>query len=203
MRPFRREIALSIVGLAAAAVAFSAGPLWGWRVLGGVMLAAAVWILFVAGAAYLMPGARTGYGDGKSAFAIALIMLSMGLGLVTRAGELARKTCGVLPMLECGSACTNADVLSVPSPSRSYRAIRFVRSCAAPAALSTHVSIIAMGQPLDDGAGNAFIVDGKADLALLWIGGRHLAISGAGAAPPRLQKTYLEGIRISYEDPRR
>ena len=200
MRKPGREVALSILGLVAAAVAFAAGPLWGWRVLGGLLLAAAAGILFVAGRAYLMPG-KTGYGDGKSAFAIALLALSMGLGLVTRAGELADKTCGVLPMLDCRSVCRNGEFLSVASPARSVRAIRFVRACDAPAGLTTHVSIVAVGQPPGDEPGNTLIVDGRADLVLLWIGGRHLAISGAGSSPPRLQKSYLNGIRISYDEP--
>ena len=202
MRRFRREIALCILGVLATLVAFAAGPLWGWRVLGGSVLAIAAWILYVAGGAYLMPGAKVGYSDGKAAFAIALVAVAMGLSLLTRAGELARETCGVIPLLDCGSACTNGEALSFPSPTRAVRAIRFVRSCNAPVEVTTHVSIVEVGQPLGEEPGNALIVDGKPDLVLLWIGGKHLAISGAGAAP-RLQKSYLNGIRISYEEPPR
>lgn len=203
MRRFRWEIALAIVGVAATILGFAAGPAWGWRVLGAALLALCLRIFFVTGGAYLMPGARAGYADGKAAFAIGLLTAAMGLGLIVRAGELSVRACRAMPLPGCAPPCTNADLVSVTSPTRSVRAIRFVRSCDAPAGVTTHVSIVAVGEPLGSESGNALIVDGKADLVLMWIGGRQLAISGMGAAPPRLQKTYLNGIRISYDEPRR
>lgn len=202
MRRFRREIALCMLGVLATLVAFAVAPLWGWRVLGASVLATAALILYVAGGAYLMPGAKVGYRDGKAAFAIALVAVAMGLSLLTRADELARETCGAIPLFKCGSVCTNGEALAFPSPTRAVRAIRFVRSCDVPLQVTTHVSIVEVGQPLGGDPGNTLIVDGKADLVLLWIGGKHLAISGAGATP-RLQRNYLNGVRISYDEPGR
>jgi hypothetical protein len=61
------------------------------------------------------------------------------------------------------------------------------------------VSIVPVGQSLPNDPGNAFVVEGKADLLLLWIDGKHVAISGAGTAPRHLQKGFVNGVRISYE----
>jgi hypothetical protein len=101
---------------------------------------------------------------------------------------------------EGDAVCVNRDVLSIQSPARSVRALRFVRSCGPGAEVTTHVSVLQVGESLGDDPGNAFIVDGRPDLTLLWIAGKQLAISGAGDAAPRLQKNLVNGVRISYED---
>ena len=205
MREFRREIALSIVGLLATVVGFAAGgPLWGFRVLGVFLLVSAAWIFAVGHGAYLIPGFKPLYLDGKAAGAVTLANAAVGLLLLAYSSALAAWTyraCTALPVMRCEPApvCVNAGITSLTSPARSVRAVRFTRTCDSKPP-TTHVSILAVGEELGNQPGNVFAVDGKADLALLWIDGKHLAISGAGRAPIYTQQTNLNGVRISYDE---
>lgn len=205
LRPFRREMAIAAVGLLATIIGFVAGAAWGWRVLGGFLIVMAAWVFFTGQAAFLFPGLKLGYLTGRNANAAALASAAIGLALVVNAQPLAQFTyraCHALQLHACEGdpACTNADVVSVTSPARSVRAVRFVRSCDGTQGFSTHVSIVAAGAALPDEPGNAFIVEGKADLLLLWIDGKHVAVSGAGNATRELQKAFVNGVRLSYED---
>jgi len=105
-----------------------------------------------------------------------------------------------LHVCEGDPICVNSDVVSVTSPARSVRAVKFTRSCDGSGQLSTQVSIVTTGQPLTDEPGNTFAVDGKADLLLFWVDGKHLAISGAGDANRQLQNVLVNGVRVTYED---
>lgn len=196
---FWREIALSAVGLAAAGIGFAVGAVWGWAVLGAFLIAMGAWVLWVGHAMFLFPGLRLGYIAGQGAVVAAIVSAAIGLGLVANAKDLARwthRSCAhlKLPFCQGDPECANEDVVSVPSPARSVRAVRFVRTCDAKSA--THVSIVAMGEALPDEPGNAFIVDGKLDLVLLWIDGKHLAVAGGGEG--RMQRAQVNGVRISY-----
>jgi hypothetical protein len=202
---FRREILLSAIGIAAAATAFAIGVIWGWRVLGGFLIVMAAWVFFTGEAAFLFPGLKLGYLTGRNAIAAAMASAAIGLAFIVNAKPLAQWThraCHALAVQACEGEpiCTNADMVSITSPARSVRAVRFARSCDGSKATSTHVSILAAGQSLPDEPGNAFIVDGKADLLLLWVDGKHVAISGAGNATRRLQEAVVNGVRISYEE---
>ena len=205
---FRREIALSAIGLVAAAIAFAVAVIWGWRVLGGFLIVMAAWVFFTGEAAFLFPNLKLGYLTGRNAVAAAMASAAIGLAFIVNAKPLAQWThraCHTLGVHACEGepVCTNADVVSITSPARSVRAVKFARSCDGSQATSTHVSILAAGQPLPDEPGNAFIVEGKADLLLLWVDGKHVAISGAGNAPRQLQQAVVNGVRITYEERRR
>jgi hypothetical protein len=199
---FKREIALTAVGLLATAIGFAAGAIWGWRVLGIFLLAMGAVAFLTGQAAYLVPGWKAGYLEGKAAVVAALASAAIGLSLFVYSKELAAGTaraCHALQVTACESdaACVNEDVFALASPARSVRVLRFVRSCGAET--TTHVSIMPMGQPLDDQPGNTLIVAGKPDLTLFWITGKQLAISGIGDAEPRLQRSEVNGVRVSYE----
>lgn len=200
---FWREIALSAIGFTATLIGFAAGPAWGWRVLGGFMIAMAAWVAWSGSAAFWIPGMRPGFLTGKDALAAALASAAIGLVLVVNAkdlGQWVQRTCATAGLAACAGEppCVNDRVAAVPSPARTVRAVRFRRTCGTGPG-GTHVSIVAMGQALSDEPGNVFIVDGNADLALIWIDGKHLAIAGAGKEKPRLQETFLNGVRISYD----
>jgi hypothetical protein len=203
LRKFWREIALSAIGLCATLIGFAAGPAWGWRVLGGFLIAMAAWVAWSGSAAFWIPGMRPGFLTGKDALAAALGSAAIGLVLMVNAKELGQwvhRTCTAVGLAACAGdpPCVNDRVAAVPSPARNVRAVRFFRTCGTGRG-ATHVSIVAMGQALSGEPGNVFIVDGDADLALLWIDGKHLAIAGAGNAKPVLQETFLNGVRISYD----
>jgi hypothetical protein len=200
---FRREIVLSAIGLSATVIGFAAGPAWGWRVLGAFMIAMAAWVAWSGSAAFWIPGMRPGFLTGKDALAAALASAAIGLVLVVNAkdlGQWVHRTCATVALAACAGdpPCVNDRVAAVPSPARNVRAVRFVRTCGAGPG-GTHVSIVAMGQALSGEPGNVFIVDGDADLTLLWIDGKHLAIAGTGDGNPVLQETFLNGVRISYD----
>lgn len=200
---FWRELLLSAAGLAAAATGFAIGAAWGYTVLGAFLVVMGAWVFWVGHAMFLFPGLRLGYITGQGAVVAAVVSAAIGLGLMVNAKELARfthRSCAYLQLSFCAGdpVCANENVVSIPSPARSVRAVRFVRTCEAKA--QTHVSIVAMGEALPDEPGNAFIVDGKADLVLLWIDGKHLAIAGDGSGTRRLQKAQVNGVRISYEE---
>jgi hypothetical protein len=204
LKPFQREAALSAVGLLATAVAFAMGAVAGWRVLGGFLVVMAAWVLFTRQAAFLFPGLKLGYLTGKNAVAAAIGSAGIGFAILVNATALAHwthRTCHAMQIEACEGdpVCVNDQVVSVTSPARSIRAVRFVRSCDGKDGVETHVSIVPVGQSLPNDPGNAFVVEGKADLLLLWIDGKHVAISGAGTAPRHLQKGFVNGVRISYE----
>ena len=163
MREFRREIALSIVGLLATVVGFAAGgPLWGFRVLGVFLLVSAAWIFAVGHAAYLIPGFKALYLDGKAAGAVTLANAAVGLLLLPYSSALAAWTyraCTALPVMRCEPApvCVNAGITSLTSPARSVRAVRFTRTCDSKPP-TTHVSILAVGEELGNQPGNVFAV---------------------------------------------
>ena len=206
---FRREIALSVIGLAAVAIAFAVGgAAWGWRTLGGFLILMAAWVFFTGEAAFLFPGLKLGYLTGRNAVAAAMASAALGLAFIVNAKPLAQWThraCHSMQVHACEGdpVCTNGEVVSVTSPARSVRAVKFTRSCDGADAIATHVSILTTGQPLPDEPGNAFIIDGKADLLLFWVDGKHLAISGAGNAAIQLQQVLVNGVRITYEERRR
>jgi hypothetical protein len=202
---FRREIALSVLGLLAAAIAFAIGVAWGWRVLGGFMIVMAAWVFFTGEAAFLFPNLKLGYLTGRNAVAAAMASAAIGLAFIVNAKPLAQWThraCHSMQLHACEGdpVCTNADVVSVTSPARSVRAVKFTRSCDGAKGITTHVSILAADQPLPDEPGNAFIVEGNADLLLLWVDGKHVAVSGTGNGTRQVQKVVVNGVRITYED---
>lgn len=205
LKPFQREAALSAVGLLATAVAFAMGAQSGWRVLGGFMIVMAAWVVFTRQAAFLLPGLTIGHLTGKNAVAAAVGSAGIGFAILVNANALAHWThraCHALQIEACvgDPVCVNDRVVSVTSPARSIRAVKFVRSCDGAKGVATHVSIVPVGQPLPNEPGNAFIVEGEADLLLLWIDGKHVAVSGAGHAVRQLQKGFVNGVRISYEE---
>jgi hypothetical protein len=205
LRQFKREAALCALGLAATIVGFAVSMAWGWRALGGFMIFMAAWVFFTGQAAFLIPGFKAGYLTGRNAIGAAVVSAAIGFALVVNADAIARwthRTCHALNVQACagGPQCTTQDVVSITSPARSVRAVKFVRSCDGSEGVSTHVSILAAGQPLPDEPGNAFIVEGKADLLLLWVEGKHVAVSGAGNAARKLQNASVNGVRLSYEE---
>lgn len=202
---FRREAALSAVGVVATAIAFAVAAAWGWRVLGAFLILMAAWVFFSGQAAFLFPGLKLGYLTGRNATAAAMASAAIGLALLVNARPLAQfthRTCHSLGLQVCEGdpICVNSDVVSVTSPARSVRAVRFTRTCDGTGPASTQVSIVAAGDPLTDEAGNTFAVDGKADLLLFWVDGKHLAISGAGEANRQFQNVLVNGVRVTYED---
>lgn len=204
-RRFRREAALSAVGIVAVAIAFAVGAAWGWRVAGGFLIVMAAWVFFTGQAAFLLPGLKPGYLTGRNATAAAMASAALGLALVVNAKPLAQwthRTCHALQVQACEGepVCTNTDVVSITSPARTVRAVKFTRSCDGADEAATHVSIVAAGQPLPDEPGNTFVVEGKADLLLFWVDGKHLAISGTGNGAQQVQKVLVNGVRVTYED---
>lgn len=202
---FRREVALFAAGIVAVAVAFFLDAVWGWRVAGGFLVLMAAWVFFTGQAAFLFPGAKLGYLTGRNATAAAMGSAAIGLALLVNANPLAQfthRTCRSLQLHACEGepVCANSDVVSVTSPARSVRAVRFARTCEGVMGTSTHVSVVNAGDSLPDAAGNTFVVDGRADLVLFWVDGKHLAISGAGNGTRQVQKVLVNGVRITYED---
>jgi hypothetical protein len=202
---FRREVALTAVGMAAAVAAFFVGPAWGWRVAGGFLMVMAAWVFFTGQAAFLFPGLKLGYITGRNATAAAIGSAAIGLALMVNAKPLEQwthRSCRALGLQACQGdpVCVNSDIVSVTSPARSVRAVKYGRSCDGSDVVTTHVSIVNAGQPLADQSGNTFVVEGRADLLLFWVDGKHLAISGAGNGNRQLQQVLVNGVRVTYED---
>jgi hypothetical protein len=201
-------MALAAVGIVATAVGFAAGgPSWGWRILGLFLLAMAAWVFLVGHAGYLIPGFRPGYLGSKAAGALTLANAAVGLLVLWHAEDLAAwsyTACAHVPLLECKAAraCASSDVVAVTSPARNFRAVAFTQQCDS-GAPTTHVSILAVGEPLGNQAGNVLVLDGKAQLTLLWTGGRDLAIAGLGSAVAERRETNVNGVRIAYDQQRR
>ena len=95
--------------------------------------------------------------------------------------------------------CGNQVQRSVASPSGKMTAVAFFRDCGATTGFSTQVSLLPNGRALPNEPGNTYVVNGKVELALEWIGDSTLRIHGAGVRTFK-QETLVSGIAVTYAD---
>jgi hypothetical protein len=82
-------------------------------------------------------------------------------------------------LLGCGKpACQNDALLGLPSPDGALIVFVFRRHCAAPAAVSTQVSVIGFHESLHDEPGNILSVPDEQAVKVSWRGPHELAVTG-------------------------
>jgi hypothetical protein len=82
-------------------------------------------------------------------------------------------------LLGCGKpACKNDALLGLPSPDGALIAFVFHRHCAAPAAVTTQVSVMSFHESLHDETGNVLSVPDEQPVKISWRGPHELAVTG-------------------------
>lgn len=93
--------------------------------------------------------------------------------------------------------CGNTIVKVVPSPSGSWEAVLFERSCGATTGFSSQISILTKGAHLSNDPGNIFAAEGSPDRYVIrWNNESLLEVRGTGLASKAEDE--LSGIRIEY-----
>ena len=77
-----------------------------------------------------------------------------------------------------GGACNNEVVSGKPSPDGAAIAFVFYRRCAAPAQLTTNVSVVPFQESLHDGPGNTLIAPGEQPVKVIWENPAALLVTG-------------------------
>ena len=85
----KQGIVFSLLGAIATAVGFAIGFVWGWRVLGTLMIIAGAWTLWTQRATYVVPGRGPSALTGGSAVVAALVNFAIGIAIIINAEELA------------------------------------------------------------------------------------------------------------------
>ena len=85
----RNSLITSFLGAIATAIGFAIDIVWGWRVLGAVMILAAAWTFWTRRAAYAVPGHSSGHLTGASAIAAGLVNFGIGAAIIVNAVDLA------------------------------------------------------------------------------------------------------------------
>src|SRR5580765_626508 len=78
--------------------------------------------------------------------------------------------------VSCGDLCGDEVRSQVPSPDKAWTASWWVRDCGATTDFSTHVSVHGTGDDATTDTAIVFIMKGKPELSLKWIGPAQLSI---------------------------
>lgn len=106
----------------------------------------------------------------------------------------------------CLFACGNEEVGRSVSPGGEYVAAVFVRNCGATTDFSTHLAIVAAGEPAPE-HGNIFVAQagdaprtegGWLPVGLRWLGPKWLEVAYSAGAEEFLRVDRFRGIRIEY-----
>ncbi len=99
----------------------------------------------------------------------------------------------------CGELCSNATIASVTSPSGAHKAVVFVRNCGATAGWSTQVSVLRSSESVQNQAGNALVVEGKAAVTVRWQSASAVTLSGLSNGRLFKQEQSANGVSVTYE----
>ena len=81
-------------------------------------------------------------------------------------------------------------------------AVAFFRDCGASTGFSTQVSLLPSGRVLSNESGNTYVVSGKVELSLNWLGDSTLRIQGSGERTFKQEK-FISGVAVTYADRQR
>lgn len=105
-----------------------------------------------------------------------------------------------LTLTGCEAACGNEVSNTVVSPTGTMKAVVFNRNCGATTGFNTQVSVLSLGQDLQDEGGNVLIVDDTVPLVIRWTSNDEIFISGIGGSTIFKKANSAEGVRIRYDE---
>ena len=94
--------------------------------------------------------------------------------------------------------CGNDNVRSFRSTDGARTAYLFRRACGATTDFSTHVSLVAAGRALPNGAGNVLSVGGEQPVELVWMNSTTLRVTGF-REPVYLRASTVDSISVQYQ----
>jgi hypothetical protein len=95
------------------------------------------------------------------------------------------------------STCVNQAFYGLPSPDGTAIAFIFHRTCTAPAAVTTEVSLMPFHDSLHDAPGNVLIVAGERAVKVTWHGPTTLWVTGFQGATYQ-RSAPIDGITIEF-----
>ncbi|NRT56800.1 hypothetical protein [Sphaerotilus uruguayifluvii] len=107
---------------------------------------------------------------------------------------------GILVVLNgCDAGCGNEVASTIESPRGGHVAVIFNRNCGATTGFNTQLSVLAKGDSVPKGGGNAFTADGSLALKVRWVSESELVVAGFQGAKIFKQERLANGVSVSYE----